>query len=315
MSELYRTRRVFAAAVETTPGTAETLDATDGVFNVSNFELEPDFAMTERPGQGGTGRLSSIPGMLTGTATFRTDCYYNGTDIPEWASILFPACGLVDNGSGVFSPKLSSPTSGSGETKTLTVGRYISGKRRQLRGCMGTFQMVWQSGQLAYIDWTLRGVYDGEIDTALITPNYPNITPLRVSGGVCTYNSIAACMGQMTFNVNNTLTPLECFNGTSNTTGVDYFLVSDRNPTITINPRSRLVATQDRYGMWVSSTEAAFAASIAAPSSSTIALAVPKAQIIGLTEGDKDAIAIDQIELQCNKNVDAENQEFSISFT
>lgn len=315
MSDLYRTRRVFAAATEATPGTAETLSAASAVYNVTNFELEPDFSMSERLGQGGAGRLPSIPGMLTGTATFRTECYYDGTNIPEWASVLFPACGVVNNGSGVFSPKLSSPASGSSETKTLTIGRYISGKRRLLRGCMGTFQMVWAAGQLAYIDWTFRGAYVGEIDTSLIAPNYPNINPLRVSGGVCTYDSVSACMAQMTFNVNNTLTPLECFNGTNNTSGLDHFLISDRNPMITINPRSRLVATQDRYGMWVNSTEAAFSASIAAPSASTIALAVPRAQIINLSEGDKDQIAIDQIELQCNKNVDAENQEFSISFT
>jgi hypothetical protein len=55
--------------------------------------------------------------------------------------------------------------------------------------------------------------------------------------------------------------------------------------------------------------------SIAAPAASVITLAAPKAQIIRISEGDRGMMAMDDMELQCNKNVDAADQEFSITFS
>lgn len=89
----------------------------------------------------------------------------------------------------------------------------------------------------------------------------------------------------------------------------------DRNPKITTDPLSVFVGTQDRYGNFFAGTEAAFSLSIAAPSSSAITLAAPKAQIIRIAEGDRGMMAMDDMELQCNKNVDAIDQEFSITFS
>jgi hypothetical protein len=309
---LFRAKTVFAAKVETTPGTAVSLTGTDAAFNVYNFELQPNISFTERLSQGGAGRLASIPAGSQGTATFRTEIGYNGTDIPNWASVLFPACGLVNNGSGVFFPRLERPGA---NTKTLTIGRYMDGKRRLLYGAMGTFNMVLVTGEMGYIDWTFSGIWGGETDVSILAPTYPTDGPLRVSGGTTTYNSVSACMQSCSFDVGNVVTGLQCNGSTSNTTGFEYFLVSDRNPRITGNPQSNLVATQDRYGMMLASTEAAFSISLAAPSTSAVTLAAPKAQIVSISEGDQERIAIDQIEWQCNKNGSTENGEFSISFT
>jgi len=310
---LFRKKVVFAASIEATPGTVETIDATDGVFNAYNFELQPDLTLEERMGQGGAGRLSSVPGGRRAIATFRTDCGYNGTDIPNWAAVLFPACGVVA-ATGVFSPKLEKPGS---NVKTATIARYCDGKRRIMYGAMGTFQWFNPTGMRSYIDWTFTGVWGGETDTALITPNYPNAeTALRASGGATTWDSVNMCAKNCTFDIGNVVVGLECNNGgSSNETGYEYFIVSDRNPKITIDPQSKMVATQDRYGKFFAATEAAFSMAIAAPSSSAVTLAAPKAQILALNEGDRDGFAIDQIDLQCNKNVDANDEEFSITFS
>jgi hypothetical protein len=309
---LFRKKVVFAAAIETTIGTAVSIDATHGVYNAYNFELQPDMTPEERLGQGGAGRLSSVPVGRKAIATFRTDMAYNGTDIQNWALVLFPACGVI-NTTGTFAPLLAAPGA---SVKTATIARYCDGKRRIMYGAVGTFQMVFPTGRMAYIDWTFEGIWGGETDTAMITPNYPNVAPLRVSGGATTYDSVNLCMESCTFDVGNVITGLECNNGgESNNTGFEHFVISDRNPRITGNPQSKLVATQDRYGQFFNGTEAAFSLSIAAPSSSAITLAAPKAQIVSISEGDRNGVCIDEIEWQCNKNVDAADQEFSIAFS
>jgi hypothetical protein len=303
---------VFAAKIETTPGTAETIGATEGVFNAYNIVLNPTPGFTERPGQGGVGRRSSIVEGHTGEMTFRTEIGYNGSDIPTWASVLLPACGMV-NTNGTFNPVFEAPGA---NVKTLTLAAYLDGKRRTLRGASGTFQAVFETGKLAYIDWTFTGIWNGETDTALIAPNYPDgETPLRVSGGSTTFNSVNACCRQITFNINNTVVGLECNDNTNNVSGFHYFLITDRNPTITGDPISRLVAGQDRNGMMFGSTEAAFVVSIAAPNASAITLTAPKAQLLSNSMGDRDGMMIDQLQWQCNRNGDAQNQEFSLVFS
>jgi hypothetical protein len=308
---LNRKKVVFAASIEATPGTVETIDATDGVFNVQNFELQNETEMIERLGQGGAGRLPSVPGMYVARATFRTYIGYDGTDIGNWATVLFPGCGVI-NASGVFSPRLEAPGT---NVKTLTIARYCDGKRRIMYGAMGTFQSFFPTGELAYIDWDFQGVWGGETDVTMIAPNYPNAeTPLRASGGATTYDSVNVCAKNCTFDIGNVIVPIECNNG-SNVPGVRFFMVTDRNPKITTDPFSVLRATQDRYGDFFVGKEAAFSMSIAAPSSSAITLAAPKAQILSIAEGDRGGLCIDNMELQCNKNVDANDQEFAITFS
>jgi hypothetical protein len=91
-------------------------------------------------------------------------------------------------------------------------------------------------------------------------------------------------------------------------------VIPDRNPKITTDPFSVLVGTQNRYGKFFAGDEEAFSLSIPAPSSSAITLAAPKAEILRIQEGDRGMMAMDDMELQCNKNVDAADQEFSITF-
>ena len=100
---LLRRRSVFAAKVEGTIGTAETLTGSEGVYNARDFEIQPTIGMTRREGQGGFNYLPSVPEGMIGTCKIVHDLAYDGTNIPTWASVLLPACGWVDT-AGVFSP-------------------------------------------------------------------------------------------------------------------------------------------------------------------------------------------------------------------
>lgn len=287
---LLRRKSVFAAKVETTPGTAESLTASEGVFNARDFTLQPNVAMTRREGQGGFNYLTSIPEGMTGTCTITHDITYNGTDIPSWASVLLPACGWVES-TGVFSPKTEAPGS---NVKTLTIGHYKDGKRALLSGAMGTFRIVCPTGRLAYIEFTFTGKYSSnETDTAIIAPTYPTVAPLRFAAGALTWNSVVLCTSSVEIDAGNTVIMRECVNA-SDRSGYVSALVTNRAPVITADPESVLVATQDRDAAWLTSTAYALSIQIGT-SGSSVTIAAPKAQLENKQQGNRNDMLVDNL--------------------
>jgi hypothetical protein len=305
---LLRRKAVFAAAIEGTIGTAETLDGTDGVFNARDFSLQPNIAMTRREGQGGFNYLTSIPEGMTGTCTIVHDLTYNGTDIPTWASVLLPACGWVD-ATGTFSPKSEGPGS---NVKTLTIGHYKDGKRSLLSGAMGTFKIVCPTGKVAYIEFTFTGKYSSnETDTAIIAPTYPTASPLRFAAGALTWNSVALCTSNVEVDAGNSVIMRECVNATDRS-GYVSALVTNRVPVITADPESVLVATQDRDSLWLTPTAQAFSMQIGA-SGSSITIAAPKAQLENKQQGNRNDMMTDDLTWLCTQGSSADT-ELTIAF-
>jgi hypothetical protein len=287
---LLRRRAVFAAKVESTIGTAESLSGTEGVYNARDFMIQPNVAFTRREGQGGFNYLTSIAEGMTGTCTIIHDLTYNGTDIPSWASVLLPACGWVDS-AGTFSPKSEGPGS---NVKTLTIGHYKDGKRTLLSGAMGTFKIVCPTGKVAYIEFTFTGKYSSnETDTALITPTYPTVSPLRFAAGALTWNSVALCTSNVEVDAGNSVIMRECVNA-SDRSGYVSALVTNRAPIITADPESVLVATQDRDSLWLTPTAQAFSMQIGS-SGSSITIAAPKAQLENKQQGNRSDMMVDNL--------------------
>lgn len=287
---LLRRRAVFAAKVEGTIGTAESLTGAEGVFNARDFTIQPNVTMTRREGQGGFNYLTSVPEGMTGTCTIVHDLTYNGTDIPTWASVLLPACGWVDT-TGTFSPKSEGPGS---NVKTLTIGHYKDGKRSLLTGAMGTWKIVCPTGKVAYIEFTFTGKYSSnETDTAIIAPTYPTASPLRFAQGALTWNSVALCTSTLEVDAGNSVIMRECVNA-SDRSGFVSALVTNRAPVITADPESVLVATQDRDALWLTSSAQALSIQIGSAGSS-ITIAAPKAQLENKQQGNRSDMMIDNL--------------------
>lgn len=287
---LLRRKSVFAAKVETTIGTAESLSGTEGVYNAEDFIIQPNIAMTRREGQGGFNYLPGIPEGMIGTCTVKMGMSYNGTDIPSWASVLLPACGWVDS-AGTFSPKTEAPGT---NVKTITIGHYKDGKRSLLSGAMGTFKIMCETGKTAFIEFTFTGKYSSnETDTALITPTYPTVLPLRFAAGALTWNSVALCTSSVEVDAGNSVIMRECVNG-SDRSGYVSALVTNRAPVITADPESVLVATQDRDAKWLTSTAEAFSMQIGS-SGSAITIAAPKAQLENKQQGNRNDMLTDDL--------------------
>ncbi|MFM7011422.1 MAG: hypothetical protein ACKO0Z_19190 [Betaproteobacteria bacterium] len=288
---LLRRRAVFAAKIETTVGTAETLSASEGVFNARDFEIQPSISMTRREGQGGFNYLPSIPEGMSGTCKIVHDITYDGTNLPTWATVLLPACGFVET-AGVFAPVSSGP--GSGGVKTITLGHYKDGKRQLLSGAMGTFKITAETGKVAYIEFTFTGKYSSnETDTALIEPTYPTVLPLRFANGALTWNSVALCTAKVDVDAGNSVIMRECVNA-SDRSGYVSALVTNRIPVINADPESVLVATQNRDSLWLTPTTAAFSMQIGTTGTS-VTVAAPAAQLENKQQGNRNNLMIDNL--------------------
>ena len=305
---MLRRKSVFAAAIEATPGTAETLAAGDGVFNAYNVELQPQITVEEREGQAAFNRLAGVPGALGGQATFTLDMGWDGTTtMPSWADIIFPALGFVET-SQVYNPTTEAPGS---NVKTLTLGKYIDGVKKQIYGAMGTAQIILPTGRMCRIENTFTGCWDAATDTALIAPTYPTAFPIKFTSGTITLNSVNIKVESVTIDFANTVILRE---DASTPSGYSTALITDRNPRITINPEASTVAILNTYGLFTAGTQVAFQVILDGPTDSTITIDAPKCQVMNSQEGDRNGMVIDDIELACQKNGTTSDKELFFTF-
>ena len=302
--------RTLAAKVETTPGTAESLTAAEGVFNAYDLMIQPSIAMTDREGSGSFNYLTSISEGQTATVTFKTDIPWDGTATePTVFSVLMPACGWTES-TNVWKPRSEAPGS---NVKTLTLGVYVDGLLKSIKGAVGTWVMTLPTGRFVTIEWTFTGVYIEPTSTAIITPTYPTTNPLRfASATACTFNSVAMQVEQITIDAGNEVIMLE---DPTQASGFLHGLIVNRRPTINANPESVLVATQNRHNVWTTSTPYAIQITLDGPTTSTLGITAPKAQIINIQEADRNRVVVDDVEFLCTKNGSTQNEELYFTFT
>lgn len=302
--------RTLAAKVESTAGTAESLTSSEGVFNAYDVMIQPSIAMADREGSGSFNYLTSITEGQTATVTFRTDIPWDGTATePTVFSVLMPACGWTET-SNVWKPRSEAPGT---NVKTLTLGVYVNGVLKTIKGAVGTWVMTLPTGRFITIEWTFTGVYVEPTAVAIITPTYPTTNPLKfTSAEACTFNSVALAVEQITIDAGNEVVMLE---DPTQASGFIHGIITNRRPTINANPESVLVATQNRHNIWTTSTPYTIQITLDGPSTSTLGITAPKAQIINIQEADRNRIVTDEIEFLCTKNGATQNEELYFTFT
>lgn len=308
---LLRRRRVLAAKIESTSGTAETLANADAAFNAFDVEIQLNAEQLERDGQSAFSPLPSVPGPRAGTLTFKTELFGDGAaGVPGWASTLFPACGYTVS-TGTFSPTTEAPGS---NVKTLTMAVYEDGLKKTIRGAAGTWRLVGEAGKIVMIEWTFTGVWQAPVDAALLTPTYPTIKPLRfVSTAFTLGGSAIPCVNSISIDTGNTVILRPCPTPTD-ASGYETALITSRKPMLTIDPEAQLVADNDFYGDWLDSSEQAFSLELT-DGTDTITIAAPKAQHRPPQESERSDLQVETLEFQLNRSAAAGDDELTIDFS
>jgi hypothetical protein len=298
---LLRKNSVILAAIESTAGTAETLDATDGAFNAYETEATAAIDVTPRQGQGSASGLVAIPGVRVGQITFQVDLYKNAA----WAAALLPSCGYE-----VSATTLWTKTSSTTNWKTVTIAKYIDGKEYQLFGAMGDMVILLRAGQVTRVQLTFTGVYDAAnwgTDATLPTPTYPLAATAAIRFASSTTTLGGTAFGKwaaMDINTNNAVAMLEDITTLG---GVYRAWINPSPVTGTVDPEEELAATRDDYGIWTASTEQALSIAY-----SDITLAALKLQFTDIQPGDRNGVSVNNITWQANRNAAAGNDAFTI---
>lgn len=301
-------KRVMAAKVETAIGTPESLTAAEALFNAYDVEIQPSIEVEQREDPGTFNYLTGVAGARMGTCRFKTDVWVGLTSHPQWASTLFPGCGFVA-ATNVYTPRTAAPGSA---VKTLTIGVYEDGLLKSLAGAVGNFTINMPTGKKAFIEWEFQGVWQAPEDATLLAPTNPTTIPMRFANATCTWAGTDIKVSSVTLNAGNEIVMRE---DPSDVSGFISGIITNRNPRISADPESVLVATDDYYGDWIANTEGALAFSMSGASSAAFAISVPKAQLMNAQEGNRNRLQIDNLEWSANKNGTTADQEISITVT
>lgn len=296
---------VLAAKVEATPGTLESLTAAEAAFNVMNAEFNANIDVTTRPVQGSFKKLPGVPGQRLASCSFSIELIGTGAGgVPTWATVFLAGCGLV-NSTGTVTPRDEAPGS---NVKTLSIALYEAGRVKRMRGAVGTVVFEFVPGQAVMANFTFTGVFDSIADTAILTPTYPTLAPIRCSSGAATINSVVQVFSSCSFDVGNVVAVRPTI---ANAQGASYGIITDRTPTFTIDPEASVIAGNDIWGDWTAATTRALSLQFE-DAADSITFAAPAVQRMTISNGDREGLRLDTQTLQCCR--DGANAEFSITF-
>lgn len=303
-----RRQRVLAAKIEATSGTAETLAQGDVLYGAYDIQHQATIAFEPLPSAGTSAQDRGTTGPRIGTISFKIDMRSEGAGgVPQWASSLLPACAVAATGQ-TFTPRTASPGA---NVKTITLAVYQGGRRKLLRGASGNVRFVYKSGSRVVMEFSFTGVYVAQTDVAMLTSAATYGLSYRFAGAsFLIKGELAPCMENLTIDLGNVLYPLPC---PTNDAGISRVIVADRAIKGTMDPESRLVTTEDVFGEWISGVEGTFVLELAV-GTDNIVFAGPKIQRTNVQEGDRSGVEIDQIDFQFNRNSQAGDDEFSITF-
>lgn len=297
-------QRVIALKAESTPGTVESLTASEGVINAFDSTITPNIETKERPAQGSMSRLTRSVTTRGGSGEFMTELQGDG------ASGVLAALGTILTASGFSAGSGAVYSLTSDPTTTITYGLYTDGHLERLAGCMCDLEFQFVAGEPVMIAVRPTGIYQTRSSTALITPTYPASNPMKFSGSTLTLaGSYTPRVSRVTIALNNALKLRE--DGTK-TGGYLSCTITDRNVTVTIDPEEDTIATKDFIGEWLAETEVAMSL-VVGNGTDDCTFAIPKLQIVNAPAGDRDGIYTREIEAQASRS-SADNDEMTITF-
>lgn len=292
---LLRRRRVFAAKLEATTGTAESLTSAEGAFNAFDPSITPDIAFNAREGQGANiDPITGVPGARGANITLQTDVYGAAT-VPAWGLLLQAAGALLTSRTYTF------PTANINDS-TLTLGFYEDGWLFQAAGAKLNMKMSGRAGSHSMIEWTGTGLWQAPTAVSLIAPTYPTTIPPRGLAAF-TIGGTAEKIADWELDLGNVIVYRE---DDTDPTGYHASAITNRNMTFKCAPERKALGTRDWYAAYLAGTEFALVHTIGAVANNIISTTAPKMQLISPPEpGERNGIQIDNLTFGLNRSAAA----------
>jgi len=275
-------KRVIKVVLEAEKGTK--LAATQALW-VEDLEIDPDGVFIERKGTGlyRGGKEKGVVDATKGICTFKAELRGNGSNGMEAAlAILLQACGLKKT-SEVYQVH-STHT----DDKTISIDVWEDGVKKCLSGVSGNVVFEGEEDGRMICNFTLRGIWIAPTDEAL--PAYsPSVTPPMLFNK-CTFTLATESIKITKFSLDM---------GNNLVKRGNYYMITDYEPILSINPEADKVAGYDYYGIWLAGTEAAVSL-ILTDGTDKITFTLPKVQCREIKGSDREGIMTHDWTGQCN---------------
>jgi len=286
-------RKIVKVALETVAkGTAA---VTTTYILAFDAEMKPAGDWIQRqPGSKFLGNIAGMPGNLGATCTFRAELRGNGASANFDAGVAacLQGCGLK------LATATYTPDSDIADQQTISIDLYEDGLLKQMIGAMGTVRFSGVFGQQMFAEFEFSGVWQAPTDVALATASYAaTISPTLKSTTFTCPAGFTPFTANVGVDLQNTVSAVEDI---SKAGGISHYVITERDPIITLDSQADLVATNSVYAAWLAGTEVAFSLLVGGTSNNKFTIAAPKLQYREVSPGDRDGKLLHEVTGQCN---------------
>lgn len=273
-------KSLVGAAIETTSGTDVLASITTplsgtAVYNAVVEPIDPFAEGQRRPDGHYLGNVDAAQGRKMARLRFTQEL------TPSSAFFtLIQACAYFNSGG-------YKPTSNVANMKTASFKVWQDGKLYSLFGAAGTFSIRIEVGRPITVDFDFQGVWSTDADSSMPAQSPINTLPyIAKSVTVTVGGATPPHWTSMVFDANNTVVARDTGGSAG---GVAHYLVTERDPTISVDYEGRLVAQFDAFGLLMAGTTAAITAT-ATKGANSFLVAAGRAQRRNVNQGDRDGI-------------------------
>ena len=240
--------------------------------------------------------LLSVPGKQRGTVSFTVDMAPGAAvDTPPAYAKLLQACGFKETIFATFGVSYVPHVDVTHTPLTLEIHEQLEGASAdhlvtRFQGCMGNVSFIIGTvGEPVQMQFEFSGVFISMTDLAFASKIDPTslsvIKPGSVLASTINVNSVAQDLDSFEINMNN---DIQEWVDPSRAQGVKGFYRAMFEPTMTMNPTLKQLATEPVYTEWNACT--GLATSILVPNGTDpdITITSPVAQRTGLAIGDRN---------------------------
>lgn len=156
------------------------------------------------------------------------------------------------------------PTVPAAEGDSVTFYYYTGLKLHKVTGAKGTVKGVMEAGKMGYLDFTFSGILNTPTDASIpASPTWLNTKPALFSSSSSTIASYSPVFRKLEFDLGNQVIRRDDANASG---GVKGFIITDRNPKLSIDPESVAEATHPIWGDLINSTSRTITAGIGSSS-------------------------------------------------
>lgn len=263
--------------------------------------------------------VAQIPGERSASISFTTELKGSGAagTAPTHLSVPFRACGMGETIVAVTSVTYApiSTAQESASIKILETDETGVAMRKRLAGGRGSFSIDAQKGQPVMVAFEFQGKYfePDQVAGALSPSPSSGLTPVPFLGVTFSLLGVSTLLVQaVTMDIANEVSMRNDINDASGNIGAS---IVSRQPVATVNPEQALVATINPWNKLTTAAEGVLSFVLGSSAGNIVTFSAPKAQIVEVSDGDRDTLAVNDLSLQLNGSAVGGNDEFSIAFT